>query len=79
MNVVLIIPTGVGAEIGGHAGDGNPVAKLLAAVCDKLILHPNVVNASDINEMPENCLYVEGSMLDRFLREEICLKELLFV
>ena len=75
MNVVLIIPTGIGAEIGGHAGDGNPVAKLLATVCDKLIIHPNVVNASDINEMSENCLYVEGSMLDRFLRKEICLKE----
>jgi len=75
MNAVMIIPTGVGAEIGGHAGDGNVVARLLAAVCDKLIIHPNVVNASDINEMPENCLYVEGSMLDRFLRKEICLEE----
>lgn len=66
-NAVLIIPTGIGCEIGGHAGDANPVAKLLASVCDTLILHPNVVNASDINEMPENCLYVEGSILDRFL------------
>ena len=28
-NTVLIIPTGIGAEIGGHAGDGNPVAKQL--------------------------------------------------
>ncbi len=64
---VLIIPTGLGAKIGGDAGDGNPVAKLLAGCCDTLIIHPNVVNASDINEMPENTLYVEGSMLDRFL------------
>jgi len=75
MNVVLIIPTGIGAEIGGHAGDGNPVAKLLAACCDKLITHPNVVNASDINEMTENTLYVEGSILDRFLEGSIKLKE----
>lgn len=67
MIVVMIVPTGVGAEIGGHAGDATPVAKLLAACCDTLITHPNVLNASDINEMPENCLYVEGSMLDRFL------------
>lgn len=29
-------------------GDGNPAAKLLAAVCDELIVHPNVVNASDL-------------------------------
>ncbi len=74
-NTVLIIPTGIGAEIGGHAGDGTPVAKLLGSVSDKLITHPNVVNASDINEMPENTLYVEGSTLTRFLQGQIGLKE----
>ena len=78
MNVVLIVPTGIGAEIGGHAGDANPVAKLIGKCCDKLITHPNVVNASDINEMPENTLYVEGSILDRFLRGEIYLKEVFY-
>lgn len=78
MNTVLIIPTGIGAEIGGHAGDGNPVAKLLASVSDTLITHPNVVNASDINEMTENTLYVEGSILDRFLEGEIYLKRVLY-
>lgn len=67
MNVALIIPTGIGAEIGGHAGDANPVAKLLAGVADTLITHPNVVNASDINEMPENVWYVDGAMLDGWL------------
>jgi len=71
MNIVLIIPTGLGAKIGGHAGDGNPVAKLMASTCDTLITHPNVVNASDINEMTENTLYVEGSILDRFLQGEV--------
>ena len=71
---VLIIPTGLGATIGGNAGDGNPVAKLIAQCCDTLITHPNVVNASDINEMTENTLYVEGSMLDRLLRGEISLR-----
>lgn len=76
MNVVMIIPTGIGCEIGGHAGDATPAAKLLAACCDKLILHPNVVNASDINEMPPNALYVEGSILDRFLEGTIRLREI---
>ena len=66
-NVALLIPTGIGAAIGGHAGDATPVAQLLAAVCDTLIVHPNVVNASDINEMPANSLYVEGSVLCRLL------------
>lgn len=75
MNGVFIVPTGIGAEIGGHAGDASPVAKLVASVCDKLIVHPNVVNASDINEMSDNMLYVEGSILNRFLRGQIGLKE----
>ena len=74
MNVVFIVPTGIGAEIGGHAGDASPAAKLIASVCDTLISHPNVFNASDINEMPDNALYVEGSMLDRFLEGKIGLK-----
>ena len=75
MIAVMIIPTGIGCEIGGHSGDATPAAKLLASVCDKLIIHPNVVNASDINEMSANMLYVEGSMLDRFLQGKIQLKE----
>ena len=66
-NVVLLVPTGIGAEIGGHAGDATPTARLLAQTCDTLILHPNVVNASDINEMPPNSLYVEGSVITRLL------------
>ena len=66
-NVVFLIPTGIGAEIGGHAGDATPAARLIAETCDTLILHPNVVNASDINEMPANSLYVEGSVIARLL------------
>jgi hypothetical protein len=66
-NVVLIIPTGVGCELGGHEGDANPVARLIASACDTLITHPNVVNSTDYNEMKENTLYVEGSILTRLL------------
>ncbi len=66
-NAVLLVPTGIGAEIGGHAGDATPVARLLSTACDRLITHPNVVNASDLNEMPENALYVEGSVISRFM------------
>ena len=73
-NAVLLIPTGIGAEMGGHAGDGTPVARLLAQACDNLILHPNVVNASDINESPENALYVEGSVISRLLMGTVGLK-----
>ena len=66
-NVVFLVPTGIGCEIGGHAGDATPVAKLLASSCDNLITHPNVFNASDINEMPENSFYVEGSTICRLI------------
>lgn len=77
-NAVLLIPTGIGAEIGGHAGDGGPVARLLAATCDNLITHPNVVNAADINELPENALYVEGSTISRLLMGAIGLQKVRF-
>ncbi len=73
-NAVLLIPTGIGAEIGGHCGDGNAVARLIASACDTLITHPNVVNASDINEMTDNTLYVEGSILTRLLNGQIGLQ-----
>ena len=66
-NAVLLVPTGIGAEIGGHAGDACPVARMIASACDTLITHPNVVNASDINELPDNALYVEGSVITRLL------------
>ena len=63
----MIVPTGVGAAVGGHAGDAAPAAQLLAQACDTRITHPNVINASDIGELPENGLYVEGSILSRFM------------
>lgn len=72
---VLLIPTGIGAEIGGHCGDGNSVARLLATASDVLITHPNVVNASDINEMTDNTEYVEGSILSKFLLGKIGLQK----
>ena len=74
-NTVLLIPTGIGAQIGGHCGDGNAVARLIASACDNLITHPNVVNASDINEMTENTLYVEGSIITRLMMGQIGLQK----
>lgn len=74
-NAVLLVPTGIGALIGGHAGDATPVSRLLASICDNLITHPNVVNASDINEMTENTLYAEGSVVSRLLMGTIGLQK----
>lgn len=71
---VFLVPTGIGSTIGGHAGDATPAAHLLAAVSDTLITHPNVVNASDVIDIPENGLYVEGSVISRFLMGAIGLE-----
>ena len=64
--VVLIIPTGIGAAIGGYAGDGLPVARAIAQVADTLITHPNVLNGAQLYWPMANTLYVEGYALDQF-------------
>jgi hypothetical protein len=64
---VQTIPTGVRCEFGGFAGDAGPVTNLLASAVDYLVTHPNAVNASELNEMAGNVLYVEGKSLDDFL------------
>jgi hypothetical protein len=63
---VLIIPTGIGAAIGGYAGDALPVARTLAQVTDRLITHPNVMNGAQMYWPMENAYYVEGYGLDQF-------------
>ncbi|XP_021752606.1 uncharacterized protein LOC110718116 [Chenopodium quinoa] len=63
---VMIVPTGVGAAIGGYAGDALPVARALASVVDCLISHPNVLNAAMLYWPVPNILYVEGYALDQF-------------
>ncbi|KAL1293863.1 hypothetical protein HN51_054542 [Arachis hypogaea] len=63
---VMIVPTGIGAAIGGYAGDALPVARALSTVVDCLITHPNVLNAAMLYWPMTNTLYVEGYALDRF-------------
>ena len=64
--VVLIVPTGVGAAIGGYAGDALPIARAVSQVCDRLITHPNVLNGAQLYWSLDNTYYVEGYGLDRF-------------
>ncbi|CAI5998089.1 unnamed protein product [Closterium sp. NIES-64] len=67
---VLIVPTGVGAEIGGFAGDALPVARAFSSVAECLIAHPNVLNGAMLYWPLPRALYVEGHALDRFARGE---------
>ncbi|MEB3173636.1 MAG: DUF3326 domain-containing protein [Cyanobacteriota bacterium] len=64
--VALIIPTGIGAAIGGYAGDALPVARAMSSICDYLITHPNVLNGAQLYWPLPNTLYVEGYALDQF-------------
>jgi hypothetical protein len=73
-NGVLIVPTGVGASIGGYAGDALPVARAMAQVCDRTITHPNVMNGASLYWSEDNIDYVEGYALDKFAGGEWGLK-----
>jgi hypothetical protein len=68
--VVAIVPTGIGAAIGGYAGDAIPIARGIAAACDRLITHPNVLNGAQLSWPMANVYYVEGYGLDRFVAGE---------
>ena len=63
---VFVVPTGIGAAIGGCAGDALPVARTLAQVTDRLITHPNVLNGAQLYWPMANTYYVEGYGLDQF-------------
>ena len=69
----FIVPTGVGASVGGFAGDASRAARKISQKCE-LIVNPNVVNAACFSGINENMLYVEGYSLDRFFKGEICLE-----
>lgn len=71
---MLIVPTGIGASIGGYAGDAIPIARCLSSVCDRLITHPNVMNGAQLYWAKDNIFYVEGYALDKFAQGDWALK-----
>lgn len=68
----FIVPTGIGASIGGFAGDASVWARKFSEF-SSLIVNPNVVNAACFSGITENMLYVEGFSLDEFFRGNISL------
>lgn len=66
MPTLMLVPTGIGCDIGGFAGDALPSARLLAAASGCLITHPNVMNGASLYWSDSRVLYVEGYGLDRF-------------
>jgi hypothetical protein len=70
----FIVPTGIGASIGGFAGDASKWARRLSKEY-KLIVNPNVVNAACFSGITQNMLYVEGYTLDEFFKGKCNLME----
>ena len=66
----FIVPTGIGASIGGYAGDAGAYARKFAQYT-QLIVNPNVVNAGVFSAITDSMLYTEGYTLDSFFRGEI--------
>ena len=66
MPTLMLVPTGIGCDMGGYAGDALPSARLLAAASGCLITHPNVMNGASLYWSDSRVLYVEGYGLDRF-------------
>ena len=70
----FIVPTGIGASVGGYAGDASVWARKFAKI-SKLIVNPNVVNAGGFSGITDNMLYVEGYTIDSFFKGEATLKQ----
>ncbi len=66
----FIVPTGVGASIGGFAGDAGAYAREFTKK-SRIIVNPNVVNAGGFSAINDKMFYVEGYTLDSFFKGEI--------
>src|SRR5574344_136559 len=67
---IFVVPTGIGASIGGFAGDAGGYASKIARQFP-LIVNPNVVNAACFSSITDNMLYCEGYSLTEFLKGNI--------
>lgn len=66
----FIVPTGIGASIGGYAGDASIYARKFSQISD-IIVNPNVVNAGCFSGITPTMYYTEGYILNSFFKDEI--------
>jgi hypothetical protein len=71
--IALVVPTGIGASIGGFAGDASQIARMFAKDFN-VIVNPNVVNAACFSGIADNMLYTEGWALTELFKGNISLK-----
>lgn len=69
---LFIVPTGIGAKIGGFAGDAGSFARKIAKEFP-IIVNPNVVNAACFSAISDNMLYTEGYTMTEFMKGNISL------
>ncbi len=67
---LMIVPTGIGASIGGYAGDASPYAQKIAEHIP-LIVNPNIVNAAVFSGITNNMYYLEGWAIEQFVKGNI--------
>ena len=65
--IAFVVPTGIGASVGGYAGDASLSAKMFAKDYN-VIVNPNVVNAACFSGISDNMLYTEGWTLSQFFK-----------
>lgn len=65
--IAIVVPTGIGASIGGFAGDASLTARKFAKEFN-VIVNPNVVNAACFSGIAPNMLYTEGWTLSQFFK-----------
>lgn len=68
--IAFVVPTGIGASIGGFAGDASLFAREFARDFN-VIVNPNTVNAACFSGITENMLYTEGWSLSQFVKGNI--------
>ncbi len=70
---LCVIPTGIGASIGGFAGDASPAVNLLSKV-SPVITNPNSINGAFFSGINSNILYTEGYAIDQFIQKKLALR-----
>lgn len=70
--IAISIPTGIGANIGGYAGDFGYIAREYSKYFH-LIINPNAVNGGILSAINYDMSYLEGYLFDKFFEGRIAI------
>ena len=68
--IALSLPTGIGATIGGYAGDFGYIAREFSKYF-YTIVNPNAVNGGILSAINYDMSYLEGYLFDEFFKGAI--------